>query len=137
MSNTAQIKATVRNSMLTAIATAADAGAGAATLELRTGAKPANADASITGTVLVTFTMADPCFETAASGAMDFDANPDLTATAGNTGTATYGVLKDSNGVVVLLGDVATASALFNITSTSIVSGQTVTLTLGSLTLAA
>jgi hypothetical protein len=123
--------------MLGVINTAANAGSGPATLEIRTGSKPANADASITGTVLVTFTMADPCFETPASGSMDFDANPDLTATASAGGTASYGVLKDSDGTVVLIGDVGVSGAVFNITSTTVVDGQTVTLTLGAIAIAA
>jgi hypothetical protein len=44
--------------------------------------------------------------------------------------------VKDSNGVTVLDGSVGTTGTDFIITSTSITSGQTVTLTAGTLTLA-
>jgi hypothetical protein len=134
---TIHIKSTVRNDMLAALNVAANAGSGAATIELRSGTQPANADAADVGTVLATFTCADPAFETPASGSMDVDANPDLTATASATGTASWARMKDSNGVVVFDGSVGTSGADYTITSTSIVSGQTVTLTVGALTLPA
>lgn len=131
---TIHIKSTVRNAMLSALNTAANAGAAAATIEVRSGTQPANADAADVGTVLATFTCADPAFETPASGVMDLDANPDLTATAAATGTASWARMKDSDGNVVFDGSVGTSGADFIITSTSIVSGQTVTLTVGALT---
>lgn len=134
---TIHIKATVRNDMLAAINTAANAGSGAATIELRSGTQPANADAADVGSVLATFTCADPAFETPASGVIDVDANPDLSTTASGTGTASWARMKDSNGVVVFDGSVATSGGDYTITSVSIVSGQTVTLTVGALTLPA
>lgn len=134
---TIHIKSTVRNSMLSALNTAANAGSGAATIEVRSGSQPANADAADVGTVLATFTCADPGFETPASGVMDLDANPDLTTTASATGTASWARMKDSDGNVIFDGSVGTSGADFTITSTSVVSGQTVTLTVGALTLPA
>lgn len=133
---TIHIKATVRNSMLAAINTAANAGSSLATIEVRSGTQAANADAADAGTVLATFTCYDPAFETPASGVMDLDANADLTATAAATGTATWARMKDSDGVVVFDGSVTASGGGgdYIITSTSVVSGQTVTLTVGALT---
>jgi hypothetical protein len=134
---TIHIKSTVRDAMLDALDVMANAGAGAATIEIRSGTQPANADAADVGTVLATFTCADPAFEVSASGVLDLDANPDLSTTASATNTATWARMKDSNGVVIFDGSVGTSSADFIITSTSIVSGQTVTLVSGALTLPA
>jgi hypothetical protein len=138
MANTVHIAAAVRDDMMDALAAAIDAGAAGATLEIRSGTQPANADATATGTLLVTFTFADPFNDTPSSGGvLTIDAAPDLSATAVAGGTATWGRLKDSNGNTILDGSVGTSGSTFNITSTTIVSGQTVTLTSGGFTLAA
>lgn len=131
---TIRIKESIRNSRLTAISTAADAGVGPAVIEIRTGAQPANADTADSGTLLATITCADSAFETAAAGAMDLDANPDLSATAVATGTAGHARMKDSAGNVVFDGSVGTSGTDYIITSTSITSGQTVTVLTGTLT---
>jgi hypothetical protein len=138
MANTVHIASAVRDSMMNALAAAIDAGSAGATLEIRSGTQPANADATATGTVLATFTFADPFNDTGSSaGVLTIDAAPDLSTTASATGTATWGRIKDSSGNTILDGTVGTSGSTFNITSTSIVSGQTVTLTSGTFTLAA
>lgn len=134
---TMRIKESVRNSMLNQIKAAVDAGAGAGTIELRTGAQPANADASATGTLLATFTLTDPSFDNASAGSLALDADPDLTTTAVATGTAGWARVKDSDGNTVFDGAVATSGQEFTITSTSITNGQTVTLTVGAVNMAA
>lgn len=131
---TVRVATNARNAALTAVAARADLGSGAATLKVYTGSQPATADTTASGTLLVTFTMADPCFETAASGAMDFDAAPDLTATAAASGTAGWARLADSDGNTVLDGSVGTSGADFTISSASIVAGQTITFASGSVT---
>lgn len=134
---TIHIKGTVRSAMLDALDVAMNAGSGAATIEIRSGTQPANADAADAGSILATFTCADPAFEAASAGVMDLDANPDLSTTASGTGTATWARCRDSDGNVVFDGSVNTSGADFIITSTSVVSGQTVTCTVGALTLPA
>lgn len=57
-----------RNAAADAVVDRLDAGAAAGTVEIRTGAQPASANDAATGTVLATFTLADPAFGAAASG---------------------------------------------------------------------
>jgi len=124
----------VRNDMLGVVNTQVNAGAAAGYVEVRSGTRPANADTAATGTVLATLTLVDPAFSAPAAGVMDLDADPDITGTAAATGTASWARVYDSDANAVFDGDVATSAADWIITSTSITSGQTVNLTLGSLT---
>lgn len=133
---TVRIATTARTSRAQVIATAADAGSGPATIEVRTGSQPANANASATGTLLVTFTAADPAFSSVSSGVATLDTSPVLTATAAATGTAGWFRLKDSDGNVVLDGAITTGGGGGDMTmnTTSVVSGATVELTSGTFT---
>lgn len=123
----------VNNSIVLAainlVVDALDAGAGAGTIQIRTGAQPATADDAITGTLLATLTFSDPAFGAAA------DTTPGGTATASAitqdssadaTGTAGYFVILDSNGVEVAMGSVGTSGADMNFNSLSITSGSAV-----------
>jgi hypothetical protein len=136
---TINITAAIRNSMLTAINTAANAGSGAAKLRIYDGTKATNADTAVGAQVLLAeITLADPAFETASGGTMDIDANPDVSDTSANaTGTATWARLVDSDNNAVYDGTVGTSGTDFIISNTSITSGQTVTLVSGTLTLPA
>lgn len=136
---TIHAKSTVRNAMLDTLDDAANGGSSFAVIEIRTGTQPANADAADAGTVLATFTCTDPAFKAASGGSIELNTDTDLTATAGNSGTATHARMKDSSGAVILDGSVGLSGsgAEFIITSTSIVSGQTVTLTSGTVSLPA
>lgn len=111
-----------------------DGGAGAGVIEVYSGAQPATGDTAETGTLLVTFTCADPAWAPATGGVKTLDADPDLTATAVATGTAGWARCKDSTGVDVMDGSVGTSGTDFIINSTSITVGQTVNLTSGTVT---
>lgn len=111
-----------------------DAGAGAATVEIRSGAAPTNCEDADSGTLLAVLTCSDPAFGSAA------DANPGGRATASavtsdssanNTGTAAHFRAKDSNGVVVTQGDVTATGGggAMEINSTSVVAGVEVAIT--------
>jgi len=126
----------VRDDMLDAITAAVDAGTGAGYIEVRSGTQPADADTTATGTVLAEFTLADPSFAASSNGVITLDADPDISATAAATGTASWARCYDSNDVAIFDGSVGTSGTDFIITSTSITSGQTVNLTAGTLTLA-
>ncbi len=123
-----------RNAGLDAEYDRVDAGAAAGTIELRTGSQPATADTAATGTLLATFTLADPAFSAASGGVKDLDADPDLVATAANAGTAGWARAKDSNGNAVFDGSVGTSGTDYIINSTAITVGQEVKITLGSIT---
>ncbi|OQA30139.1 MAG: hypothetical protein BWY57_03023 [Betaproteobacteria bacterium ADurb.Bin341] len=95
-----------------------------ATLAIYTGSQPASADDAASGTLLVT--ISDVYFGTVTNGAIALDSGMGpYQANAVATGTAGWGRLTISDGSVVD-GSVATSGAQFNISSTSIASGDTV-----------
>jgi hypothetical protein len=97
-------------------------------LNIYTGTQPA-LDGSITGTLLASLTFAATAFPsaTASAGTVTATANAIGNAIAGNTGTAGYFALMASNGsTIVATGSVGTSGADLNLSTLSIVSGQTV-----------
>jgi len=110
---------------MTAVVGQIDAGAGAGKLKIYT---------SGGALLLATFTLADPCGSV--SGAvLTFDFDPDLSATAGNTGTAAVATITDDADTVIISGlTVGTSGTDIVLDSVSITSGQTVTLATGTLT---
>jgi hypothetical protein len=115
----------VKTARMGAVITQIDVGAGASTLEIGT-----------TGfaSTLVTINLVDPC-GTAASGVLTFDFDPDISATASAGGTAAEARIKDGNGTICISGlTVGTAATDIILDSVSITSGQTVTITAGTIT---
>jgi hypothetical protein len=115
----------------------ADAGAGPATVKVYTGAQPATGDTAESGTLLVTFTCADPAWEAAGATTARvkaLDCDPDLSAAAAATGAAGWARMEDSTGVNIFDGSVGTSGTDFIINTTSITTGQTVTMTAGTIT---
>lgn len=105
----------------------------AGSLKIYSGAQPATPATAATGTLLATFTLHYPSFATADStGTCALIVSPAISTTGAATGTAGYGRLEDSTGAVVLDGDVGTSAAVFNLTSLSVTSGQTIDLISGS-----
>ncbi len=88
-----------RTAVAAAICGLADAGAGAATIQIAT--------SGAFSTILATFTLSDPAYVAGAVGVQDLDVTPALSVTASNSGTATNWRLRDSNSNVVLSGLVA------------------------------
>ena len=126
-----------RNAAASAIAVLTDAGVGAGTIDVRTGAQPANANDAATGTLLATFTLADPAFTGPVAGVMTLDATPVLSTTGVASGTAGWFRMFDSTGATVLDGAVSTVGAELNLNTTSISIGLTVEITSGTLTMPA
>lgn len=125
------IKVEVRNSMLDAINTALNAGAGAAFIRLYDGSRPATGGAATT--LLAELTCTDPAAGAAASGVLTFSAiTSDSSANA--TGSTTWGRIVDSAGGHVLDFSVGTSGADLNLNSTSISAGQTVAISSASIT---
>ena len=85
-----------------------NAGSGAGTLAIRTGAAPTNTTDADSGTLLSTNTFTDPAFGAASAGVITASAitdDSDIDA----TGTAAHFRIKDSNGLVVAQGTVGTS----------------------------
>lgn len=115
----------VKTARMQAVADAIDAGAGAGTLEIGTAGMAA---------VLATIQLVEPC-GTVSGAVLTLDFDPDISATASGTGTAAAAQIKDGGGTAIITGlTVGTSGTDIVLDSTSITSGQTVTITAGTLT---
>ena len=99
-----------------------DAGAGPATLAIRTGSPPTNVSDADAGTLLATLTFSDPAFGSASSGvatasAITSDSSVDATGTAGHFR------IKDSNSLTICQGTVGTSATDLVFNSASFVAG--------------
>ena len=104
-----------------------DANASPATIEIATAAY---------ASVLVTITLSDPSFTE--SGGVITMAGVPKSGVAANSGTAAVARIKDGGGTVKVNNlTVGTSGAEINLSSVSITSGDTVTLTAGTITHAA
>lgn len=115
-----------KTARMEAVVAQIDAGAGTSTIEIGTAGM---------ASVLAVFDLPDPC-GTVTNGVLTFDMDPDLVdASANASGTAAEARIKDGDGTVVISGlTVGTSGADVILDSVSITSGQTVTLTTGSIT---
>lgn len=111
-----------------------DAGAGAATIKVYTGAQPATPASAPTGTLLLTFTLNDPAFGSAVNGVAALDVTPALTALGAAAGTAGWFRAADSDGNAVFDGACGTAGAELNLTTTAVTVGLEVGISSGSYT---
>lgn len=115
----------VKTARMEAVVTKIDEGASAGKLKIYT---------TGLGTLLATFTLADPC-GTVSGAVLTFDFDPDLSTTAAATGTAAAATITDSDDEVMISGlTVGTSGTDIILDSVSITSGQTVTLTTGTIT---
>lgn len=101
-----RIATTARNAACDAIVDLLDAGSGAGTIDVRVGTQPTTPQDTATGTLLATFTLNDPAFGAAATGAATLDVDPAITTTGLAAGDAGWFRAKDSNGNAVLDGSV-------------------------------
>jgi hypothetical protein len=102
----------------------------AATIEIRSGSKPATPETAASGTLLSTVTISGSF---SSSGATLTAADP-ASASVVATGTAGYFRLKTSGGTAKIDGTVGTSGADMNLSSVSLVSGGTVDLGVPSFT---
>lgn len=128
------ISAALASTMVGDVNTAINAGAAAGTLKVYTGSKPATVATGVTGTLLATFTLADPAIGSATAGVADWDFDPDPSTTVAADGTAGYFRVADSDGVAVMDGTCGTSGADLNFTSVTWVTGGTVNLATGTVT---
>lgn len=130
------ISATAANAAVDAMTSLIDAGSGPGTITLYGSACPTTADDSDSGTVLAVLTFSSPAFAPAVDGVATADT---ITgdSSADGTGTAQCARLKDSDGTVVLQGDVGNgaSSAFVKLVNTSIVATQPVSISSMTITL--
>lgn len=107
------------------LADALGASLASATLSIYTGTQPATADAAATGTKLVDITIGS--FNTAATGSASLVTTPPNTGEAIATGTAGWGRIVHTGGVID--GSVGTSGTDFTINATAITIASVVTLT--------
>jgi hypothetical protein len=126
-----QLSVAARNGRLDAIETE---GGTDAILKIRTGAQPADCATADSGTVLATLNLPSDYLAAAASGAKAKSGTWNDTS-ADATGTAAHFRLYKSNGTTCFLqGSVGQGSGDLSLDNTSIVAGQTVTITAFTLT---
>lgn len=114
----------VRNLLNDARVDAIDVGAGAGHLILRTGAAPAIGSASA-GTILVDFTLPEPCFGASSAGAATANAIGDETGLA--DGTVGHYEVTDGAGTVLWRGNYGSGELTLN--TSTISTGVTVSVT--------
>lgn len=125
-----------RTNRATQILNAIDAGPAAGYVEIYSGTRPATGAAVGAAVLLATCTCSDPS-GTVSNGVLTFNAfsNGTGTAGAGAGGTnATWCRFKDSTGAFVQDGSVGTSGSDINLGSVLIATGQTVSITSGSIT---
>lgn len=122
---------TLRNSMLDQIKTALDAGSGAALIRIYDGTRPATGGTATT--LLAELTCTDPSAGSASAGVLTFSSiTQDSSANA--TGTATWFRMVDSSATFVMDGNVGTSGSDLNLTTTSIVATQPVSISSATIT---
>lgn len=100
----------LRNAMAGQVTAHVDTGAPAGTVEIRTGTQPASANDPDEGTLLATFTLADPAFGSAVDGVITLAGVP-IATTGDAAGTAGHARVKDGNGATVFDGSVGGPSS--------------------------
>lgn len=131
-----RISTTARNAACDAIVDLTDGGPAAGTIKVYTGSQPATANDAETGTLLATFTLADPAFGNAATGVASLTSVP-RTTTGLAAGTAGWFRLEDSTGANILDGSVGTSGADLILNTTTISVGVSVEITSGTVTMPA
>jgi hypothetical protein len=111
-----------------------DAGAGAGTIKIYSGSRPATPDDAITGTLLATITCADPAFGASSVGVATISDPASVVAVA--DGTATHFRAADSDNNAKFDGSVTATGGGGDLTlgSVSITTGQNVDITGGTIT---
>lgn len=130
-----RLSTAVRNAVVSAVVGPLDAGPAPGTIQIRSGAMPANPQTAATGTLLATVTLADPAAGAPANGAVAI-ADP-VAATAVADGTAGWARFFDSTGAAVFDCDVTATGGggALTLATTTISTG--VSIDLGAITITA
>lgn len=130
-----RLATSARNASVQAIGDLFDADAGPGTIKIYTGAQPANPATAPTGTLLGTFTLADPAFGAPSNGSRTIGGTP-IETTGVADGTAGWFRAADQSGDAVMDGTVSATGGGGNleINTTAITTGLTVRITGGTIT---
>lgn len=114
-----------------------DGGTGAGTLSIYSGTRAADPGTSPAGDLLAQFTLDDPAFASASSGAASLDVDPALTDTGITDGTAAWFRFADSDGNGVVDGTVTATSGGgdLELNTVTISTGVNVEVTGGTITM--
>lgn len=125
----------LQNALADTVVAFLDADAGAASIQLRTGASP-GANAVATGTLLATLAFNDPSFAAAVLGVATMDNTPVLSAVGAAAGTAGYFRITDNSGDVAFDGTITATGGGgdLELNTTTISVGVTVEITAGTIT---
>lgn len=136
MANNLQITNATRSAACDAIVDRLDTG-GAGTIKLYTGTQAATADTAIgSQTLLVTINLSATAFGAASNGVATLAGTP-LSGTAVASGTATWFRMANGAGTTIMDGTVGTATSDLIVNTTTINSGNTVTVSSGTVTMPA
>lgn len=113
---------TARNNGCNGVVDTLDQGAGAATIQVRTGSQPTNVSDTPTGTLLGTLTASDPAFGNASTGVATASAITSDTS-ADNSGTAGYHLWRDSDSNNIMDGTCGQGSGDLSFDNSVIVAG--------------
>lgn len=127
-----RLATTARNAAADAVVDLLDAGAGAATIEIRTGSQPADPQTTATGTLLATVTLIDPAAGSASTGVATITDPVSVTGAA--AGTAGWARFKDSTGAAVMDCDVTATGGGGSITLSTTTISVGVTVDMGAIT---
>lgn len=126
-----------RNAGIGAIAALIDAGAGAGTIKVYTGASPGPNTGVGGATLLATFTLdATAAFGSPSTGVVTLDVSPAITTTGAAAGTAGFFRAADSTGASVLDGSVTATGGGgdLELNTTTVSVGLSLEITSGTLT---
>lgn len=98
------------------------------TFLIYTGTVPAHCSTTASGSLLCTITLPTAFLNSASTGSVTIDNGP-WSANASASGTAGYFRILDGSSVVHVQGSIATSGSDLNLNNTSITSGQTVSIT--------
>jgi hypothetical protein len=130
---TTRISTAAAKAAVDAVVAKIDGGAGAGTVQIRTGAQPASVATAASGTLLGTLTCSDPSFGAATNASPAVATANAITgdSSADASGTAGWFRVLDSTGAAVLDGSITGTGGGGDMTldNTSIVAGGTINLT--------
>lgn len=126
----------LRNALANAVTTLTDAGSGAGKILIYTGAQPTNPNTAASGTLLATFTLADPSFGAASAGTITLQGTP-LSTTGVAAGTAGWFRMLDSADNAVADGTVSATGGggQIELNTTTVSIGLALQITSGTITM--